>query len=146
MRVNHVRSVPRLSRNTAAANSHAHTTKTKTKTKKKTKTDALKVGGGLVDAASDLVPSSVPRPVAKAGVALAGAGVAFWVLQKVVSTVITLAVVGVGVYFYLGRGASSDGGKDDDAAGSRRGGNGGNGDDMDDPLAEARRIMSKYTK
>lgn len=104
----------------------------------------MKVGGGIVDAAADLVPESVPRPVAKAGVALAGAGVAFWLLQKVVSTVITLAVIGAGLYFYLGRGGASDEGA---GSSSRRSGGGNNNDDDDDdPLAEARRIMSKYTK
>jgi TATA-binding protein-associated factor len=88
--------------------------------------------------------------MAKAGVALAGAGVAFWLLQKVVSTVITLAVIGAGLYFYLGR---SGGASDEGAASSssRRSGGGNsnsnnNDDDDDDPLAEARRIMSKYTK
>jgi TATA-binding protein-associated factor len=96
------------------------------------------------------VPASVPRPAAKAGVALAGAVAAFWVLQKVVSTVITLAVVGAGLYFYLGRGSADGGGKEGEAGPRRRGGSGDGGDggddDMDDPLAEARRIMSKYTK
>jgi TATA-binding protein-associated factor len=109
----------------------------------KKQTDALKVGGGLVDAAADMVPPSVPRPVAKAGVALAGAGVAFWLLQKVVSTVITLAVIGGGLYFYLAR-SGGDGGERSSSSSSK--GGGGGDDDDDDPLAEARRIMSKYTK
>jgi hypothetical protein len=36
-----------------------------------------------VDSASDLVPASVPRPVAKGGVAVVGVMLAFWLLQKV---------------------------------------------------------------
>jgi hypothetical protein len=44
---------------------------------------AISVGKGLVDSASELVPESVPRPVAKGGVAVAGGLVAFWLLQKV---------------------------------------------------------------
>jgi hypothetical protein len=45
--------------------------------------DALEVGGNLVESAASLVPDSVPRGVAKGGVAVAGVLVAFWVLQKV---------------------------------------------------------------
>lgn len=45
--------------------------------------DALEVGGNLVESAANLVPESVPRGVAKGGVAVAGVLVAFWVLQKV---------------------------------------------------------------
>jgi hypothetical protein len=106
------------------------------------------VGGGLVEAAADFVPPSVPRPVAKAGVALAGAGVAFWLLQKVVSTVLTLVLLGGGLYFYLSRaGGGEEQGASERRAGGGGGGRGGGGDDDDDdPLAEARRIMSKYTK
>lgn len=45
--------------------------------------DVLEVGGSLVNSAANLVPESVPRGVAKGGVAMFGALVAFWVLQKV---------------------------------------------------------------
>jgi hypothetical protein len=41
------------------------------------------VARNVVDAAADLVPESVPRPVAKGGVAVAGGMIAFWLLQKV---------------------------------------------------------------
>lgn len=43
----------------------------------------MDVGRNLVDSASDLVPSSVPRPVAKGGVAVAGVLIVFWLMQKV---------------------------------------------------------------
>lgn len=36
-----------------------------------------------MDKAADLVPESVPRPAAKAGVSIASVMVVFWVLQKV---------------------------------------------------------------
>lgn len=48
-------------------------------------TGVIEMGKGLVESAADLVPQSVPRPVAKGGVALGGALVAFWILQKVCS-------------------------------------------------------------
>ena len=44
---------------------------------------AIDVGKGLVESAANLVPESVPRPMAKGGVALAGGIIAFWLLQKV---------------------------------------------------------------
>lgn len=46
-------------------------------------TDALDVGGNLISSAADLVPDSVPRGVAKGGVAVVGVLAVFWVLQKV---------------------------------------------------------------
>lgn len=46
--------------------------------------DALDVGKGLVDSAANLVPESVPRPVAKTGVAVVGGLIAFTILQKVI--------------------------------------------------------------
>jgi len=121
--------------------------------RQKNPADALKVGGGLVEAAADFVPASVPRPAAKAGVALVGVALAFWLLQKVVSTVLTLALLGGGLYLYLSRAGGGEGEGESKGASSRRQGGGGKGDSDggdddadDDPLAEARRIMSKYTK
>jgi len=63
--------------------------------------DALSIGRGLVDSASDLVPASVPRPVAKGGVAVFGVMVVFWLLQKVVSTVLTFVLLGGAAYLYF---------------------------------------------
>jgi hypothetical protein len=45
--------------------------------------DVISAGQGFVESASNLVPESVPRPVAKGGVAVATGLVAFWILQKV---------------------------------------------------------------
>ena len=61
----------------------------------------LSVGKGFVDSAADLVPDSVPRPVARGGVAVAGAVVAFWLLQKVVSTLLTVALLGGAAFLYF---------------------------------------------
>ncbi len=44
---------------------------------------AIRTASGLVDKAADFVPETVPRPAAKAGVAIAGVMVVFWLLQKV---------------------------------------------------------------
>ncbi|KAG2435784.1 hypothetical protein HXX76_006980 [Chlamydomonas incerta] len=103
---------------------------------------AFKTASGLVDKAADLVPESVPRSTAKAGVTVASVMFVFWVLNKVISGVVTLAVVaGVGYYFLTQQG------KDDDAIDvtPKSGGKGGaKGSDLDDPLAEARKIMDKY--
>ncbi|GFR50406.1 hypothetical protein Agub_g12623 [Astrephomene gubernaculifera] len=110
---------------------------------------AIKAASGLVDKATELVPESVPRPAAKAGVTIAGVMFVFWLLQKVISGVLTLALfAGLGYYFLSKQ--SGDG--DDDAidvtpgsSGSGSGkGRGKSGDNLDDPLAEARRIMDKY--
>jgi len=99
---------------------------------------AIDVGKGLVESAANLVPESVPRPMAKGGVALAGGIIAFWLLQKVLSTFITLALLGGAAYLYF-RSSSSN-----DSSGGSGGGSKGRGDDLDDPLADARRIMDKY--
>ncbi|KXZ54872.1 hypothetical protein GPECTOR_4g944 [Gonium pectorale] len=99
---------------------------------------AIKTASGLVDKATDLVPDSVPRPAAKAGVTIAG-------IMFAISGVITLALfAGVGYYFL-----TQQAGKDDDAIdvpppSKKSGGAGGKEQDLDDPLAEARRIMDKY--
>ncbi|GLC41585.1 hypothetical protein PLESTB_000699400 [Pleodorina starrii] len=113
--------------------------------------DAIKAASGLVDKATELVPESVPRPAAKTGVTIAGIMFIFWLLQKVISGVVTLALfAGVGYYFLTQQGAGAD--KDGDAidvtssssssSSKKKGGR--SGDDLDDPLAEARRIMDKY--
>ncbi|PNH08545.1 hypothetical protein TSOC_004892 [Tetrabaena socialis] len=109
------------------------------------KDDALsgvvKSVSGMVDKATDMVPESVPRPAAKAGVALAGVMVVFWV----VSGVVTLALfAGVGYYLLTQQGKDSDDAIDVPPPSKRGGSKGKGGDDLDDPLAEARKIMDKY--
>eukprot|EP00877_Chromochloris_zofingiensis_P002880 jgi/Chrzof1/12593/Cz07g00090.t1 len=101
----------------------------------------IEMGKGLVESAADLVPQSVPRPVAKGGVALGGALVAFWILQKVVSTALTIALLGGAAWLYFKSSSASD-----SSSSSRSGSSSGRGvnDDPSDPLSEARRIMDKY--
>ena len=62
----------------------------------------------------------------------------FLVFAQVVSTFITLALLGGAAYLYF-RSSSSN-----DSSGGSGGGSKGRGDDLDDPLADARRIMDKY--
>eukprot|EP00775_Hariotina_reticulata_P002018 gene2018-biopygen3522 len=131
---------------------------------------AIQTGVGLVESAANLVPESVPRPIAKGGVAVAGALLAFWALQKarhcttletglhsaccialhvyflaqLVSTVLTIALLGGAAWFYFQYAGSSKGTSSSSSSSSSR-----SGDpqaDLDDPLAEARRIMDKYKK
>lgn len=45
--------------------------------------DLVKIGSSVVESAAELVPSSVPRPLAKVGVAVFGVSIVFWLLQKV---------------------------------------------------------------
>ncbi|PNW71985.1 hypothetical protein CHLRE_16g687200v5 [Chlamydomonas reinhardtii] len=110
----------------------------------------FKTASGLVDKAADLVPDSVPRSTAKAGVTVAGVMFTFWVLNKVISGVVTLAVLaGIGYYFLTQQGKDDDDAIDvtPKAGGGKAGGGkagGGKGSDLDDPLAEARKIMDKY--
>ena len=59
------------------------------------------MGRGFVNSASDLVPASVPRPVAKGGVAVAGVMIAFWLMQKVLSTLLTVALLGGAAWLYF---------------------------------------------
>eukprot|EP00882_Tetradesmus_deserticola_P012208 GHRQ01012935.1.p1 GENE.GHRQ01012935.1~~GHRQ01012935.1.p1 ORF type:complete len:140 (+),score=37.88 GHRQ01012935.1:398-817(+) len=107
--------------------------------------DVIGAGQGFVESAADLVPANVPRPLAKGGVAVATGLVAFWVLQKLVFTVLTIALLGGAAWFYFqysGGSGSSGGGSSGGGSSSRRADDG----DFDDPLSEARRIMDKYKK
>ena len=97
--------------------------------------EALKVLSPLVDAASDLVPASVPRPAAKVGVSVLGGGVVFALLSSLLNTAFTLLVLAslAFVAYTINR------------EGGGKGGSGGGSDgDADDPLEAARRIMDKY--
>jgi hypothetical protein len=68
----------------------------------------------------------------------------------VVSTVLTLALLGGAAWFYFSQSSSSSGasGSSGSSSSSKGSGDRGQSDDVDlnDPLAEARRIMSKYDK
>ncbi|KAG1666531.1 hypothetical protein FOA52_014428 [Chlamydomonas sp. UWO 241] len=97
----------------------------------------LSTGNKLIDTVSDWVPESVPRPVARGGVAVLGALFVFGLIQKVISGFVTLFVLlGIG-YFYITRNGDDD---DTDKPPKARS----SADELDDPLSDARRIMDKY--
>uniref|UniRef100_A0A7R9VET0 Uncharacterized protein n=1 Tax=Chlamydomonas euryale TaxID=1486919 RepID=A0A7R9VET0_9CHLO len=97
---------------------------------------AITTGTKLIDSAADFVPQSVPRSVAKGGVALLGFVFVFGLIQKVISGFVTLAVLlGIG-YWYVTRNDDDDGGDSGKRSSSD--------EDLSDPLSDARRIMDKY--
>ncbi|KAG2644473.1 uncharacterized protein LOC120695804 [Panicum virgatum] len=97
---------------------------------------AWRVGSDVVEAGSNLVPGSVPRPIARIGVTFAAVVVAVFLLKSIVSTAFfVLAMMGL---IYLGFMAMNP----KEASGSRMDETGGN--PSEDPVEEARRIMEKY--
>ncbi|MCL7035401.1 hypothetical protein MKW94_004733 [Papaver nudicaule] len=95
------------------------------------------VGRDGIEAGTSLVPSSVPRPVAKISVTVGAAALSLFVLKSLVSTVtFVLAMMGLIYFVYIALN------KDE---GPRGGGGGRTTNPTDeDPLEEARRIMEKY--
>ncbi|GFH13008.1 uncharacterized protein HaLaN_08806 [Haematococcus lacustris] len=110
------------------------------------------VGSGLASAGSflssalesgaALVPDTVPRPLAKGGVAVVGGLVLFGLLKQLLSGLLTLAVMGGVAYWWLTKGDPGSEVTDIDVKPSARGGK--DDEDLDDPLSEARKIMNKY--
>lgn len=97
----------------------------------------IKFGRDAVDAGSAFVPDSVPRQVAKGLVVSLGIFVAFNLIKTVFSTAVTVVLLGVVARFFVTGNSSGGEGKRGDDADEGLG-------DEDDPLEEARRIMSKY--
>lgn len=94
----------------------------------------IKFGRDAVDAGSAFVPDSVPRQVAKGLVVSLGIFVAFNLIKTVFSTAVTVVLLGVVARFFVtGNSSGGEGKLKDEGMG-----------DEDDPLEEARRIMSKY--
>ncbi|KAF9606744.1 hypothetical protein IFM89_028120 [Coptis chinensis] len=95
---------------------------------------AWKVGKDGIEAGTDLVPASIPRPLARIGVGGLLLSISLFVLKSFLSTAFfVLGVMGL-VYFVFIALNKDDG---------PRGGGGGNVT-TDDSLEEARRIMEKY--
>ncbi|KAA8550658.1 hypothetical protein F0562_002342 [Nyssa sinensis] len=92
-----------------------------------------KVGKDGIEAGTNLVPDSVPRPVARISVTIVAITLAIFVLKSFLSTVFfVLAMMGV-IYFTfiaLNKGEGPRGGGDTGST--------------EDSLEEARRIMEKY--
>ncbi|KAI3960053.1 hypothetical protein MKW98_016777 [Papaver atlanticum] len=95
------------------------------------------VGKDGIEAGTNLVPSSVPRPLAKISVTVGAAALSLFVLKSLVSTVtFVLAMMGLIYFAYIALN------KDE---GPRGGGGGTTTTTTDeDSLEEARRIMEKY--
>ncbi|GFH23555.1 uncharacterized protein HaLaN_21183, partial [Haematococcus lacustris] len=108
------------------------------------------VGSGLASAGSflssalesgaALVPDTVPRPLAKGGVAVVGGLVLFGLLKQLLSGLLTLAVMGGVAYWWLTKSDPGSEVTDIDVKPSSRGGK--DDEDLDDPLSEARKIMN----
>ena len=103
---------------------------------------ALRVGKDAVDFGASLVPEKVPRPVARVGVTILSAVTILSLVKTVLSTAVTIILLGI-----LGWKAvmndttnSGSGGSNAGSSTDKREIDGGE----EDPLEEARRIMSKY--
>uniref|UniRef100_A0A804QAG8 Uncharacterized protein n=1 Tax=Zea mays TaxID=4577 RepID=A0A804QAG8_MAIZE len=97
---------------------------------------AWRVGNDAVEAGSNLVPGSVPRPIARIGVAFAAVSVAFFLVKSIVSTALfVLAMMGLIYLSFLAMNPKEASGSRLDEA---------MGNPSEDPVEEARRIMDKY--
>ncbi|PWZ14821.1 hypothetical protein Zm00014a_026580 [Zea mays] len=97
---------------------------------------AWRVGNDAVEAGSNLVPGSVPRPIARIGVAFAAVSVAFFLVKSIVSTALfVLAMMGLIYLSFLAMNPKEASGSRLDEA---------MGNPSEDPVEEARRIMEKY--
>lgn len=57
----------------------------------------------MMDHVADLVPSAVPRSVARGGVVVAGTVLTFGLLKKVLSGIITLSIISGVAYWWLSK-------------------------------------------
>ncbi|KAK7373699.1 hypothetical protein VNO80_07115 [Phaseolus coccineus] len=97
--------------------------------------NAWRVGRDGIEAGTNLVPNSVPRPIARISVTIVALSVTLFVLKAFLSTAFfILATIGLSYFAYL--------------AFNKDQGPRGNGETtstpMDDPVEEARKIMDKY--
>eukprot|EP00897_Mesotaenium_endlicherianum_P005061 jgi/Mesen1/4583/ME000232S03831 len=101
---------------------------------------AVKTGKQGLASATSLVPEAVPRPVATAGVAIAGVLLATTIVKSLFSTLISFLVLGAlgyGAFLYFTKGTDSSTGGGGSSSSSGKAPSG-------DPIEEARRIMDKY--
>ncbi|TKY66069.1 SNF2 superfamily protein [Spatholobus suberectus] len=97
--------------------------------------NAWKVSRDGIEAGTNLVPNSVPRPIARISVTIVALSVTLFVLKAFLSTAFfILATIGLAYFAYLAfnkdQGPSGNGGTTSTP--------------MDDPVEEARKIMEKY--
>lgn len=100
---------------------------------------AVKTADKALDSAAGLLPSDIPKPLAKGGVAAAGALVTIWLFKTVFNFVFTIGLIAGGIYVWRKLNENNDGGGGggSDSRSTKDG-------DYDDPVAEAQRIMDKY--
>ncbi|XP_009371161.2 uncharacterized protein LOC103960411 isoform X1 [Pyrus x bretschneideri] len=99
---------------------------------------AWKVGRDGVEAGTNLVPNSVPRPVARVSVTMVALTLSLFVLKSFLSTAFfVLATMGLVYFIFIA--LNNDGGPRSGGTTSTP-----KEDGMDDSLEEARRIMEKY--
>ncbi|KAJ4728395.1 Transmembrane protein [Melia azedarach] len=96
-----------------------------------------KVGKDGIEAGTNLVPDSVPRPVARLSVTIVALTLSLFILKSFLSTAFfVLATMGLAYFIYIALN------KDD--GGRPKGGGDSSSPTEEDPLEEARRIMEKY--
>ncbi|KAF2284490.1 hypothetical protein GH714_025734 [Hevea brasiliensis] len=101
--------------------------------RKQFKKQAWKVGKDGVEAGTNLVPDSVPRPIARISVTVVALAISLFMLKSFLSTAF-FALATMGFVYFIFIALNKDKGP--------RGGGG--SDSSEDPLEEARRIMDKY--
>ncbi|KAF3492740.1 hypothetical protein DY000_02054731 [Brassica cretica] len=102
---------------------------------------AWNIGKDGIEAGTNLVPVSVPRPVARISVTIAALAVSLFVLKSFLSTAFfVLGTMGFAYFLFIAL--------NKDEAPKQRGGediiSGSKPMDDDDPLEEAKKIMDKY--
>ncbi|KAK7293011.1 hypothetical protein RJT34_15871 [Clitoria ternatea] len=99
--------------------------------------NAWKVGRDGIEAGTNLVPNSVPRPIARISVTIVALSVTLFVLKAFLSTAFfVLATIGLAYFAYLAF--------NKDQGPSGNGGSSSSSTPIEDPLEEARKIMEKY--
>ncbi|KAK9944892.1 hypothetical protein M0R45_010435 [Rubus argutus] len=100
---------------------------------------AWNVGKDGIEAGTNLIPASVPRPIARISVTVVALTVSLFVLKSFISTVFfVLATMGLAYFIFIALN------KDEGPRGDRGTTSTPKEDGMDDSLEEARRIMEKY--
>ncbi|XP_058739631.1 uncharacterized protein LOC131611771 [Vicia villosa] len=98
--------------------------------------NAWRVGKDGIDAGTNLVPSSVPRPIARIAVTFVGLSALLFVFKSILSTVFfILATIGLAYFAYLAFNKDQ---------GPPSGNGGTTTKPMNDPVEEAQKIMDKY--
>ncbi|CAH8276942.1 unnamed protein product [Arabidopsis lyrata] len=99
---------------------------------------AWNIGKDGIEAGTNLVPVSVPRPVARISVTIAALAVSLFVVKSFLSTAFfVLGTMGFAYFLFiaLNKDEAPKLRGDDNSSGSKP---------MDDPLEEAKKIMDKY--